>query len=84
MVAKHLIIELILRSNLTWWLLHPAHKGVGERSVLLLQWVHALLPSNVIVFGEMLVQMGLKLLISDESQATVRALELDSLIKLTN
>lgn len=45
---------------------------------------HSLLLSDLVVIVEVLVQVRLQLLVSLESQATIRALKLNGLMQFTN
>ena len=83
-LLQNICLVVLAWLYLTKRLCYPAHERVEKRSIFLLYRVHNLLSSQIIVFFEMLVQMGLQLLISDEPLATVGALELDSFVELSD
>jgi len=75
---------VILWINFSRSLSYPPHEAIEEWSVLLLDGVYILLSSDIVVVAEVLVKMGFELLVADESLATVRTLELNSLIQFSN
>jgi hypothetical protein len=68
--------------DITGTLSYPLVEGAEQRSVLLACWINLSLLAHVVVLAEMTVKVGFQLLVADEPQTTVGALELDTLVQL--
>lgn len=63
---------------------HTSIDGVGNGEARIHEWCHTLPAADLVVFREVLVQMGFQELVADESLAAIVALELNALVEFSD